>query len=153
MQLSTITHWQTHKQLPWCRWASCLKGVLRERVLIPNSLLHQRHLALSQPITTAINHAWCRMLSPMQQLSPSPPSPGHTRRTPDWGNSVFSTDIPWLANSTGHSDLSLTWKTLSVLQTASEENWVLGQCNNNCKQNQKHTHETIRERSQCARVV
>lgn len=57
----TLTHTNV---TPMMLLASCLKGVLGDRVLTPTTLPYQRHLALSWPIRMAINHASCKRCHP-----------------------------------------------------------------------------------------
>lgn len=87
--------------------ASCLKGVLRECVLTPTTLPHQHHLALSQSIRMAINHALRKRCHPRCSSSPIPLSsclalspPRLTKCILDSGNVFFSP----LAADLPHSD-------------------------------------------------
>lgn len=105
-----LTHTDTHIQVtPMMPLASCLKGVLREHVLTPTTIPYQRHLALSQPIRIAINHASRKHC----HLCCSSSSPRLPKRTLDSGNvfsSPFAADILLLATANGPRPTALRWK-------------------------------------------
>lgn len=85
----TLTHTQV---TPMMLLASCLKGVLRECVLTPTTLPYQHHLALSQPIRMAINHASRKHCHPCCSSSSIPLSPAWLTRLPP----LDSPSVSWI---------------------------------------------------------